>query len=69
MGMGNPKTKAECDEAILRAQKRVNEAKLYLAQMKAQYGSSSSAASQARITVESAKGKLAELKALRKTLK
>lgn len=68
MGMA-PKTKAECDKSILRAQKRVNDAQLYLATMRAQYGTNSAAANNAKISLAQAKGDLAELKALRKTLK
>lgn len=68
MGSG-PKTKAECDEKILTAQKRVNQQKVYLASMRAQFGSNSPAANNARISLEMAKSDLAELKAKRKTLK
>ena len=68
MGM-SPKTKAECDRKILDAQKRVNQCQEYLATMRAQYGSNSSAANNARISLAQAKSQLAELKALRKTLK
>lgn len=65
----NPKTKADCDKTILRTQERITEAKTYLATMKAQFGSNSPAANNAKISLEKLKGELAELKALRKTLK
>lgn len=68
MGM-NPKTKAECDKKILDAQKRVNSAQNYVAQMRSCYGSNSPAVNQAKISLAHAKGELSELKALRKTLK
>lgn len=68
MGMG-PKTKAECDAAILNKQKRVTYATEYYEQMKANYGSSSSAAKNAKVSLATEKAELAELKALRKTLK
>ena len=67
MGM-NPKTKAECDRCILQQQKAVNSAQDYLAAMKSQYGANSSAANNAKCSLVNEKGKLAELKALRKTL-
>ena len=68
MGM-KPKTKAECDQAILTQQKCVTYKKTYYESMKAQFGSSSPAAKNAKISLEREKGILAELKALRKTLK
>lgn len=68
MGM-NPKTKAECDQAILTQQKRVTSSMTYYESMKAQFGSNSQAAKNAKVSLAGAKGKLAELKALRKTLK
>lgn len=69
MGFFKPETKEECDKEIIRAQKNVTYAQTYLAQMKAQYGFNSSAAANARISLAHAKGKVAELRALRKTLK
>lgn len=67
MGM-SPKTKAECDQKILQQQKVVNSAQEYLASMRSQWGGNSSAANSAKATLAIQKGKLAELKALRKTL-
>lgn len=68
MGMG-PKTKAECDTAILNKQKAITSATEYYERMKANFGSSSSAAKNAKVSLASKKAELAELKALRKTLK
>ena len=65
----SPKTKAECDRKILDAQKRVNQQQEYIASMKAQFGSNSPAVNNAKITLQKFKSDLAELKALRKTLK
>lgn len=65
MGM-KPKTKAECDKAILAATKRVTSAQNYVEYIKA---TAPKALPQARMSLASAKGHLAELKALRKTLK
>ena len=41
MGM-SPKTKAECDKAIIQKTKQLADCKNYIAQMKAQYGANSS---------------------------
>ena len=68
MGM-NPKTTAECDREILRAQQQVTNAKEYIASMKAQYGPNSAGVKNGKITLERHKGELERLKALRKTLK
>ena len=68
MGM-SPKTKAECDRRILAAQKEVNKQQENLASMKAQFGANSPAANNVKIVLQKAKSDLAELKALRKTLK
>ena len=68
MGM-IPKTKAECDREILRAQQQVTNAKEYIASMKAQYGPNSAGVKNGKITLERHKGELERLKALRKTLK
>ena len=65
----NPKTKAECDQAILTQQKAVTYKMTYYESMKAQFGSNSPAAKNAKIDLAREKGRLAELKALRKTLK
>ena len=65
----SPKTKAECDKAILQKTKQLADCKSYVVQMKAQYGANSSAVNNGKITLERVKGELAELKALRKTLK
>lgn len=68
MGM-SPKTKAECDKAIIQKTKQLADCKNYIAQMKAQYGANSSAVNTGKISLERVKGELAKLKALRKTLK
>ena len=68
MGM-SPKTKAECDKAILQKTKQIADCKTHMAMMKAQYGANSAGVNHSKITLERLKGELAELKALRKTLK
>ena len=63
MGM-DPKTKADCDKAIARAQSNLATVKMRLAQCTTDAGKRSE-----KIQVENYKGEIARLKALRKTLK
>ena len=73
MGMG-PKTKAECDRQIARAEERLAWYKGIYEEMKARPdkgngGYSRSAIASAKADVERCKGEVKSLKALRKTLK
>lgn len=65
MGM-NPKTKAECDQAIIKATKRVGEAQQYVEYIRS---TAPKALPNAKMSLAQAKSDLAQLKALRKTLK
>lgn len=64
-----PRTKAECDQEIAFKQKQIADKTAYVAQMKGWYGSSSQAATDAKSQLATLKAELAQLKALRKTLK
>ena len=63
MGM-DPKTKADCDKAIARAQSNLATVKMRLAQC-----TTDGAKRNEKVQVEHSKGEIARLKALRKTLK
>lgn len=69
MGFLDPKTKAECDREIARLEGQLASQKATLARMKGNPGYGPVAIASVKESIESTKGQIAKMKALRRTLK